>query len=153
MLFFLVCADEANGATECLARGWTQVGFARFFTPSRDDVRVVRRFTDIALLPGGTWLMAGPDYMQNSERDAFDNLVSAGVARWVTGEEPKVVELKIDMPSGVAALESETRQAMMEATVFNPVLPALSPTRDAWPPRNTPPLLTGGHRGPRPSRR
>lgn len=141
MLFFLVCADEARGRAECLGRGWVQVGVARFFTPARDDVRVVRRFADVVLLPGGTWMMAGEDYLRNPERDAFDNLVSAGVAKWVTGEEPKAA----------AAAEAEEEAPGVRWAEIPPAPP--SGGRDAWPPRTAPPLLTGGHRGPRPSRR
>jgi hypothetical protein len=141
MLFFLICADEAAGRAECAARGWTQAGVARFFTPDRDDVRVVRRFTDVALLPGGTWLIAGADYMRNPERAEFDGLVSKGAARWAVGGEPK--EIPVD---------SEDRAVIEAMEAFGPEM-APPTTRDAWPPRTAPPLLTGGHRGPRPSRR
>lgn len=89
MIYFMVCGSEAAGRAHCRSRGWTQVGVDRFYTPERDDVRVVRRFTDIALLPGGTYMMAGPDYGRNAERGEFDRLVEIGRAQWVTGEEPK----------------------------------------------------------------
>ena len=149
MLFFLVCGNEAIGNAECLARGWTQVGAARFFTPERDDVRVIRRFTDMALLPGGTWLMAGRDFGDNPERKAFVDLVGLGAAKWVTGEEPKAVLTPVEP-------EPDALEEMLAEPVgpqpFNPAL-AVPTTRDNWPPRTAPPLLTGGHRGPRPSRR
>lgn len=144
MLFFLICADEVSGRAECAARGWTQAGIARFFTPQRDDVRVIRRFTDMALLPGGTWLMAGSDYMLNPERDAFDNLVSAGVAKWVTGEEPKEATVLTEVE------EPEVSEAV---AIFNPAMAKILAAKDGWPPRTAPPLSTGGPRGPRPSRR
>ena len=126
MLFFMVCADEIKGAAECLSRGWTQVGVARFYTPARDDVRLVRRFTDMALLPGGTWLMAARDYARNPEREHFNKLIELGAAKWVKGEEPAV----------------ETEILTYEIPTPAPFNPPLSRDR-----------LSGDRRGQGPSRR
>jgi hypothetical protein len=145
MLFFLVCADEAKAMAEGAARGWTQVGVARFYTPDRDDVRVVRRFTDVGLLPGGTWLMAAADYMCNPERGEFDGFVAKGAARWVTGEEPR--DLPEEPPEEVLGPEEAARE------LFNPAMAKIMAAKDGWPPRTAPEVLVGGPRGPRPSRR
>jgi len=88
MLFFLICADEETGRRECLENGWVQAGVSRFYTSARDDVRVVRRFVDIALLAGGTWLMAGRDFWLNPDADQFLGLIDGGHARWVNSREP-----------------------------------------------------------------
>jgi hypothetical protein len=88
MLLFLICADEETGRRECHARGWVQAGVTRFYTPERDDVRVIRRFVDIALLPGGTWLMAGKDFWLNPEAGKFCGLIDGGHAQWVNSREP-----------------------------------------------------------------
>jgi hypothetical protein len=146
MLYFLVCADEVAGCAECHERGWTQVGAARFYTPARDDVRVIRRFTDMALLPGGTWLMAGRDFAQNPEAQHFLDLTKLGAARWMEGEMPRAAP--VPMPAEPMPEEPEPMAAMP----FNPALTVPS-TRDNWPPRTAPELSSGGRRGPRPYRR
>lgn len=87
MIYFMLCADEAVGRAECSRRGWTQVGADRFYTPQRDDVRLARRFTDIMLLPGGTWFIPGPDFPLNPEARRFLHLIRTGAAKWVEGEE------------------------------------------------------------------
>lgn len=144
MIYFIVCGSEATGREHCRSRGWTQVGVDRFYTPERDDVRVVRRFTDIALLPGGTYMMAGPDYGRNAERGEFDRLVEIGRAVWVTGEEPKAeaaVLTPVEPPNELEALIATPPEEP-----FNPP----QPTWDRWP-HDRP--SRGGSRGPKPSRR
>jgi hypothetical protein len=88
MLFFLICADEEIGRRECHARGWVQAGVTRFYTPERDDVRVIRRYVDVVLMPGGTWLMAGSDFWDNPDAERFCELVSGGHANWLTNHRP-----------------------------------------------------------------
>lgn len=88
VIFFLICADEEVGRRECRERGWTQAGVSRFYTPERNDVRIVRRFVDFALLPGGTWFMAGEDFHLNPSAEDFQQLVTGGQAKWLPGEEP-----------------------------------------------------------------
>lgn len=151
MLYFLVCADEAAGVTECHERGWTQVGVARFYTPARDDVRVIRRFTDMALLPGGTWLMAGRDFARNPEAKAFADLVALGAAKWIEGEEPKAAVLT-PVADPLEEMLAEEVSEPLAAMPFNPALSVPS-TKDNWPPRTAPELSSGGRRGPRPYRR
>ena len=79
-------------------------------------MRLVRRFTDMALLPGGTWLMAARDYVRNPERKNFDKLIELGAAKWVTGEEP--------------AVETETLD--VRDTDTGPVQPAAKPGPTVW---------------------
>lgn len=141
MLYFMVCAEEAAGEAECRGRGWSQVAFGRFYTPDRDDVRVIRRFTDMTLLPGGTLLMAGPGFLENPDRGSFEGLVSGGHARWVKGEEPRAEEEEDPVAAQVVVEEPELVAGLVRST------------RNNWPPRTAPELRTGGRSGPRPYRR
>ncbi|HVB15839.1 MAG TPA: hypothetical protein VNF04_04845 [Stellaceae bacterium] len=82
---FLIAATEQSGVAEARKRGWTQIAFARFATPDKDDVRVVRRFSELPAVPGGPTLIRGEDFGENPEADKFEALIAEGNGTWVDG--------------------------------------------------------------------
>lgn len=83
-ILFLVCAKEAQGLIDAEARGWTRIAAWRFAGPDKDDIRVVRRFSDLG--PGTPLtLIKASDYEDNPEKERFEKFVDAGHARWVDG--------------------------------------------------------------------
>ena len=135
MIYFMVCGDEVRGRAECLRRGYVQVGVDRFYTPARDDVRLVRRFTDVALLPGGTVFMAGPGFWENREAERFVDLVEMGAARWLYGEDPG---LRTGGRGGAAVLtpvEAPAEEGVLtEPEAMGPMLPVYTGARRGRPP-------------------
>lgn len=147
MIYFMLCADEAVGRAECSRRGWTQVGADRFYTPQRDDIRLARRFTDIMLLPGGTWFIPGPDFPLNPEARRFLHLIRTGAAKWVEGEDPTKPTITAGQPPPEVQLpQTPPAEAPPLCSQSDPATPRMPPsTRDNWPPRTT--ESTGARRG------
>jgi hypothetical protein len=93
---YLVCATEERGIADANERGWTRLAYARFATPEKDDVRLVRRFVDFIPVAGTTAMMRGSDYDDGppdippgraeqwlKERASFDKFVEDGHGVWV----------------------------------------------------------------------
>jgi len=99
-VIYLVAASEAKGIAEAEARGWVRIARGRFVTPGKDDIRLVCRLDDLAVLPGGTPMLKAPDYDDGPDSDwemarwagderrvgektRFDKFVAEGHGRWV----------------------------------------------------------------------
>jgi hypothetical protein len=82
---FLIAATEHSGVAEARERGWTQIAFARFATPEKNDVRVVRKFSELPAVPGGPAMIRGKDFAENPEAEKFEALVAEGNGAWVDG--------------------------------------------------------------------
>lgn len=84
---YLVCASDAAGFADAEARGWTRIARSRFATPAKDDVRVVRRFSDMVPLPGRTPLVKAADFpaepASGSQAALFAEFVAAGSGEWI----------------------------------------------------------------------
>lgn len=98
MIYFFICANENAGREECRERGWVQVGADRFYTPNRDDIRLVRRFTDIVLLPGGTWFIPAKDFYDNPQKDEYLKLIDLGAAQWLERPKEQAVLTPVEEP-------------------------------------------------------
>lgn len=82
MIKLFVCADEEIGRLECASRGWVRIAANRFVDEvTRDDIRVVRRFTDFSLSPGLV-MVRGSDFADNPQSDKFERLAAQGHVRW-----------------------------------------------------------------------
>ena len=83
-IMFFVCGAEPQGLIDAQERGWERIAAYRFAGPDKDDIRVVRRFSDLA--PGTPLLLIkGSDYEENEDRKKFEEFVAAGHGKWVDG--------------------------------------------------------------------
>jgi len=83
MIKFLVVDHIPSAVPYAQERGWTQLGYARYATPERDDVRVVARMVELFSLSGGMPLVKGPGFNENRQAEDFEKLVEDGAGRWV----------------------------------------------------------------------
>lgn len=81
-IIYLIARDNASGRREALRRGWKMLGYARFATDDRDDVRLVTRFSEMVPMPN-LRLVRGPDFNTHPEAEDFDGFVEQGLARWM----------------------------------------------------------------------
>lgn len=99
---YLVVATEERGAADAAERGWVRLAYARFASPEKDDIRMVRRTADLIPYGGGkTQMIRGSDYEDGPavhpdrpgdiellerwlrEKESFDKFVSEGHGEWV----------------------------------------------------------------------
>lgn len=88
MIFYLVATNEIEAFKEAGRRGWERIARNRFVTPAKDDVRVVRRFTDLVPAKDGpTRLVKAADFPAEPEDDtdaaAFGRFVADGHGVWI----------------------------------------------------------------------
>lgn len=124
MIVYLVSATADAGISEAMRRGWIRLGWFRFATPMKHDVRVVNRISELVPLAGVTLLFRAPDYDEgppesdpvsrqawfgregeDGQRAAFEAFVASGRGRWVSGEEEIPVNVGVvytPAPAGTA---------------------------------------------------
>jgi hypothetical protein len=96
MIAYLVCCSEERGIADCMERGWIGIARLRYVTPEKDDVRIVRRASDLVPLAGKTPMLRGSDYEDGpasddeqamnrwiKEKDVFDSFVASGAGEWI----------------------------------------------------------------------
>lgn len=87
MILYLVCADDEAGFADAAARGWTRLARSRFATQAKDDVRVVRRFSDMIPLAGKTMMIKAADFPDEPKAESqaalFEAFVASGSGEWV----------------------------------------------------------------------
>jgi hypothetical protein len=108
MIKYLVAPTQEQGLAEAWARGWTQIAANRVITPEKDDIRIIRRATDLIPYRGERALIirsadyedgppipdetaASETYRQGlmddwiKQKTEFDAFVEAGHGEWVEG--------------------------------------------------------------------
>ncbi len=92
---YLISATDEQGVADAAKHGWTRIALARFATPEKDDIRLVRRFSDFTTQPGGKVLMfkssdyedgpSNPDLLERwiREKEHFDRFVADGHGMWI----------------------------------------------------------------------
>ena len=88
MIVYLVAVSEIEAFKDAGRRGWERIARNRFVTQAKDDVRVVRRFTDLVPSKDGpTRLVKAADFPADPEEgtDAaeFERFVAAGHGVWI----------------------------------------------------------------------
>lgn len=88
MIFYFVTTNEIEAFKEAGRRGWERIARNRFVTAAKDDVRVVRRFTDmVPAKDGPTRLVKAPDFpaetAEGSEAAKFERFVADGHGVWI----------------------------------------------------------------------
>ena len=95
-IIYLVAATLERGIADAAERGWERIAMARFATPAKDDIRVIRRYTDLLPMAGKTPMLKGGDYDSGPdndyllegwvrEKERFDQFVTEGHGVWVDG--------------------------------------------------------------------
>lgn len=70
MILFLVARGHAEAVSEASRRGWVRVGYGRWATPEKADVRLVTRFSEMPAIPGAR-LVRGWGEDGHPEADLF----------------------------------------------------------------------------------
>ena len=96
-IIYLVSASLDNGVKDAREKGWTQIGYTRFVTPGRNDVRIISRSADLVPFAGQTPMLKGSDYEDGppakspeyileawiKNKNEFDRFVVEGNGVWV----------------------------------------------------------------------
>jgi hypothetical protein len=96
-IVYLVTASLDNGVREAREHGWAQIGYTRFVTSTRNDVRVISRAADLTPFAGKTPMLKAGDYEEGPppkspthmleawirNKDEFDRFVVEGNGVWI----------------------------------------------------------------------
>jgi hypothetical protein len=86
-VFYMVTTDLFSAIKEADGRGWTRIAMARYATPAKDEVRLVRRFMEMVPAADGTRFIRARDFpaepVAGTDAGEFARFVADGHAEWV----------------------------------------------------------------------
>jgi hypothetical protein len=83
MLQFLRARQIASANNFAEARGWITIGFGRCRNAAGDDIRAVRRMSELSPTVGITPLIKCDDFSESNDAEAFERMVKSGSAKWL----------------------------------------------------------------------
>ena len=94
-IIYLIGFSPEAASAFASSKKWDRIGYTRWATPENDDIRFIRRASDMIPMTASTPMMRAPDFDEGpqaehlkkqwaKEREAFERFVIEGNGTWVT---------------------------------------------------------------------
>lgn len=84
MIYYLVGTTAQDCSDFAAALGWTRIGYTRFATPAKDDIRAMTRFAEFTPAAGVAQVYRTQNYGSHQDRESFDREEGLGRLEWVS---------------------------------------------------------------------